>query len=508
MPRDERPVLVLGATGYVGGRLVPRLFARGHRVRAASRSRAKVAARPWADDARVEPVEADALDEASLRRAMAGCRAVYYLVHSMGAGHADFAERDRLAARNVARAAATEGLDRVIYLGGLGEESPELSEHLRSRHEVGDILREGEVPTTVLRAAVILGSGSGSFEILRYLVDRLPVMVAPRWVDTPCQPIAIRNVLGYLLGCLENEATTGGTFDIGGPDVVTYRRLMEMYAEEAGLRRRIILGVPVLSPRLSSYWIHLVTPAPARLAQPLALGLRNPVLVQDERIRGLVPQDLLSCREAIRLAIGLTRAGDVETSWLDAGAMPPALRHAPTRSAWRQPGDPEWTGGTVLEDEREAHVDAPPERVWEEVTRIGGERGYHYADWLWGARGALDKLTGGVGLRRGRRHPQELRAGDALDFWRVRVAEPPRRLLLGAEMRLPGRATLEFEVEPEGDGARLVQRARFRPRGLWGLAYWYGVHPLHALVFRGMLRGLARASAQDAHSMVRRRASR
>jgi uncharacterized protein YbjT (DUF2867 family) len=490
---DDRPVLVLGATGYVGSRLVPRLLERGVRVRAASRSERKLMARPWARDPRVEHVVADALDEASLERACAGCRAVYYLVHSMGPGGGargetgGFAAADLRAARNLARAAERAGVGRVLYLGGLGEASPDLSEHLRSRQEVARALREGRVPVTVLRAGVILGSGSASFEILRYLVERLPVMVTPRWVRTPTQPIAIRDVLGYLAGCLERPETAGETFDLGGPEVLTYQRLMAIYAEEAGLRKRLVVPVPVLSPRLSSYWIQLVTPAPGSLARPLALGLRNPVLARDTRINDVVPQRLLTPRQAIRRALDLTQLGRIESHWTDAGAMPPA--------AWSYEGDPAWTGGTVLEDAREANVPVAPEVAWAPLVRLGGSTGWYYADWLWRARGRIDKLAGGVGLRRGRRDAQDLRPGDALDFWRVVEVEPARRLVLVAEMRLPGEALLEFDLEPLSDGGtRITQRARFRPLGLAGLAYWYGVYPLHALVFRGMLRAIARAA--------------
>ncbi len=486
----ERPVLVTGATGYVGGRLVPRLLARGHRVRAMSRSRAKLAGRPWANHPRVELVEGDALDKASLTEAVGDSWAVYYLVHSMAKSTRDFAELDVQAARAMAEVAAATGVERILYLGGLGDPGDDLSPHLQSRRDTGHALREGTVPVTELRAAVILGSGSAAFEILRYLVERLPIMITPRWLTTPSSPIAIRNVLEYLIGCLEVPSTANGIFEIGGPEVVTYRRLMEIYQEEAGLRKRLVIPVPVLTPKLSSYWIHLVTPAPAHLAQPLAEGLRNPVVCTDHRIRELIPQRLLAPREAVRLAVQATQRGKVESHWTDAGILPPA--------EWSQPGDPAWTGGTVLEDSREALVDAPPEDVWRPIVQIGGQTGWYYANRLWRLRGRLDKLVGGVGDRRGRRHASELRPGDALDFWRVIDVDAPRRLLLGAEMRLPGRAVLEFTVDRVGDGMTTVtQTARYAPRGLLGLAYWYAVYPLHGLVFRGMLRGIRRA-AEDA----------
>lgn len=477
---------VLGATGYVGSRLIPRLLDKGYRVRAVARNAQKLRSRAWSAHPLAELVEADVFDLPSLTEAVRGCRAVYYLVHSMNPGTHDFADADRQAAENMVAAATAGGAGRIIYLGGLGEEGAGLSHHLASRAEVASILRAGHVPVTVLRAAMIIGSGSASFEILRYLVERLPVMITPRWIDTPCQPIAVRNVLGYLLGCLECPQTVGEVFDIGQEDIVSYRRLMEIYAEEAGLRRRWIIPVPVLTPRLSSYWIHLVTPVPAALARPLAEGLRNPVVCRDMRIRQLVPQTLLDSRQAIRLALERLRQQAVESSWIDAGRIPPA--------EWSVPGDPRWAGGTVLEDSRRIVMATSLEDVWSVVRRVGGSTGWYYGDWLWRARGVLDRLVGGVGLNRGRRHATELQVGDALDFWRVASVEPPRRLLLAAEMKLPGQAVLEFKLQQNTAGqAELRQTARFLPRGLWGLLYWYAVTPFHGLVFNGMLRGIAEA---------------
>lgn len=478
------PVAVLGATGYVGSRLIPRLLAAGYRVRAVARNPEKLRSRSWARHPSAERVAADVFDLPSLTEAVRGCQAVYYLVHSMNPGTRDFAEADRQAAENMVAAAAAGGARRIIYLGGLGEVGASLSHHLASRAEVARILCAGPVPVTVLRAAMIIGSGSASFEILRYLVERLPLMITPRWIDTPCQPIGVRNVLGYLIGCLECAATVGETFDIGQEEVVSYRRLIEIYAEEAGLRRRLIIPVPVLTPRLSSYWIHLVTPVPASLARPLAEGLRNPVVCRDTRIRTLIPQPLLDCRQAIRLALERVRQQTVESSWIDAGRIPPA--------EWSIPGDPRWAGGTVLEDGRRIVMAASPEALWRVLSRIGGSTGWYYGDWLWRLRGVLDRLVGGVGLNRGRRDAVELQVGDALDFWRVASVERPRRLLLAAEMKVPGQAVLEFSLQPSGDGqTELRQTARFLPRGLWGLLYWYAVLPFHGLVFNGMLRSIA-----------------
>jgi len=485
--RDTRPIAVLGATGYIGARLVPRLVSAGWRVRAIGRNPAKLAGRPWASHPQVETACGDVLDREALTVALQGCQVVFYLVHSMNPQAADFAATDRLAAENMVAAATAAGVGRIIYLGGLGDDAPQLSHHLRSRHEVGDILQRGSVPVTIFRAAMIIGSGSASFEILRYLVERLPVMITPRWIDTPCQPIAVRDVLHYLVACLDCPGTVGETFDIGTEEVATYRQLMRLYAEEAGLPRRWIIPVPVLTPRLSSYWIHLVTPVPASLARPLAEGLRNPVLCRDQVIRELLPRQVLSCRMAIRMALEKQRLQQVESSWMDAGKVPPV--------EWSTSDDPEWAGGTIFRDDRRLLVAAPAAQCWPAVVGIGGKTGWYYADWLWHLRGALDRLLGGPGLGRGRRDPHAVQAGDALDFWRVLAVEPERRLKLVAEMKVSGEAVLELLLTECVDGTTEVrQSARFKPRGLLGLLYWYSVLPFHNLVFAGMLRGIARAA--------------
>ncbi len=482
---ESRPVVVTGATGYVGGRLVPMLLAKGHRVRVLGRSRAKLACRPWSRNPGLEIAECDVMNPESLEKALQGCWAAYYLIHSMNPKESNFAEADRRAANNMAEAAGKSGLERIIYLGGLGEDSPSLSKHLRSRAEVARILKAGEVPTTYLRAAVILGAGSASFEILRYLVERLPIMTTPRWVRTPCQPIAIRNVLGYLTGCLEREDTAGRTFDIGGPDILTYQDLMEIYAEEAGLHKRIIIPVPVLSPRLSSYWLHFVTPVPPSLARPLVEGLKSPVVCGENEIRKLIPQRLLTCREAISIALDRISQNMVDTCWSDAGA---AL--APE---WVTCGDASYAGGTIFECGYRAVVEAAVEELWAPVQRIGGSVGWYYADSLWRLRGAMDRVAGGIGLRRGRRHPVDIQTGDALDFWRVLDVDPPNRMLLHAEMKLPGDAVLEFRINSLGNKeSEIVQLSKFLPRGLFGLIYWYGLYPLHQFIFKGMLGVIAR----------------
>jgi len=478
-------VFVTGATGYIGGRLAPRLIERGYHLRCLARSEAKLRARPWSGHEQIEVVEGDASDEEGLAASMKGCVAAYYLVHSMDAAGPEYRRRDQALAETFGRAAMRAGVARIIYLGGLGETGSGLSEHLASRREVEVALARSGVPVTVLRAAMIIGSGSASFEILRYLVERLPIMITPRWVSTESQPIAIRDVLFYLIAALEEPATTGKTLDIGGPDVWSYERVMREMASALRLRRRVVIPVPVLTPRLSSLWIHLVTPLHARIARPLAEGLRNRVVCRSDEALRLMPHRCLTIREAMDAALAKVQARDIETAWSDAGVMP---------------GDPSWAGGTVFVDRREVSTLATPAAVWEAVTVLGGERGYYAVDWLWRLRGILDRLAGGPGLRRGRRSPKELRLGDALDFWRVSAIAAPRRLELTAEMRLPGVATLTFDLDPAPAlhaGTRLVMTARFRPRGLLGLAYWYSVLPLHGIVFRGMLDGLIRTAEED-----------
>ena len=485
---DPRPLVVTGATGYVGGRLVPRLLDAGHRVRCLVREPRKLDQRPWRRHDRIEVERVDFQDRDDLARAMAGCRAGYYLVHSMIAQGSSYRSHDEVLARSFAEATARSGLERIVYLGGLGELGDDLSEHLASRREVEQVLASTGVPVTTLRAAMIIGSGSASFEILRYLVEHLPVMLTPRWVSTQSQPIAIRNVLHYLVACLDVPETTGRTIDIGGPEVLSYRELMRIMAQARGLRARLVIPVPVLTPRLSSLWIHLVTPVPHTIARPLAEGLRNRTVCRDDAAVRWMPQQLLTMREAIDAALGQQNDAAVETAWTDAGAMP---------------GDPDWAGGTVYDDRREIEVHAPAGSTFATVLGIGGDTGWYGGNWLWRVRGLLDKLVGGPGLRRGRRDPKRLVVGDALDFWRVVEIDEGRRLVLRAEMKLPGTALLQLEVEDRGATSLLVSTARFKPRGLLGILYWYGVLPLHGLVFAGMLRGLRDAAqargAEAAH---------
>lgn len=470
-----KPILVTGASGYIGGRLIPILLERGYSVRCLARDPKKLEGRPWTDQ--VEVVSGDVLDRDSLRKALDGCSVGYYLVHAMMGGERSFVDRDRTAAKNFSDAAEEAGLERIIYLGGLGRRADNLSEHLASRQEVGDILREGPTPVTELRAAMIIGSGSASFEMMRSLVKRLPVMVCPRWVRTLNQPIAVRDVLAYLVGCLEEPKTTHGMFDIGGPDVLTYKDMMIRYAAMRGLKRRIVV-VPVLTPRLSAYWINLVTPIPAALAFPLVEGLRAEVICHNDRIRSLVPIALTPFGEAVQRALDKVSENDVSTRWSNA-ALPSraALLRRPHFEPDRFP----------LRDVKRVEANVPSSVLFDRVRRIGGSTGYYYGNFLWTIRGAMDRIVGGVGLRRGRRDPVEIYIGDALDFWRVEDFIPGRRLLLHAEMRVPGEAWLEFRVDANGpDRSTLSQTAYFKPSGLLGHLYWYACLPAHWFIFSGM----------------------
>ena len=473
--------VVFGATGYIGGRLVPALLAAGHQVRAVARSPGKLAEVPWQDHAEI--INGDVTDPTSVRDAMNGQDVVYYLVHSLN--QRDFVDIDRRAAHVLADAARTAGLTRLVYLGGITPDAKHLSDHLASRAEVGQILLDSGVPTVVLQAAVILGSGSASFEMLRYLTERLPAMVTPRWVHNRVQPIAVRDVLHYLTHAAALPPQVNRTFDIGGPDVLTYLDMMRRYAVVAGLPRRVVLPVPVLTPWLSAQWVNLVTPVPRSIAIPLIESLVHEVVCHDHDITGYIPDPdggLIHYERAIELALMHIRHAEVPTRWSDA-----SLPGAPSDPL---PTDPDWSGGSLYQDIREQHCAADPRTVWDVIEAIGGEHGWYSFPLAWSVRGWIDRLAGGVGLRRGRRDPRRLHVGEALDWWRVEHLDRPHLLRLRAEMLLPGRAWLELQVVPEGDGSRYRQRALFEPRGLAGHLYWKAIAPFHDIVFGGMARNI------------------
>ncbi|MFC0625816.1 SDR family oxidoreductase [Kribbella deserti] len=490
---SEPLVLVTGVTGYIGGRLVPELLERGYRVRAMARNPRRLRDRPWFDQ--IEVVEADASDRQQVDQALEGVDVAYYLIHALGTGRR-FESRDRQTALTFGTSAREHGVGRVIYLGGLYPEGEELSPHLDSRREVGEILLASGVPTTVLRAAVILGSGSASFEMLRYLTDRLPVMLTPRWLDTRIQPIAVRDVLHYLIGSATMPDEVNRGFDIGGPDVLTYREMMQRYAAVAGLVPRRIVTLPLLTPSLSSHWVGLVTPVPSSIARPLVDSLVHEVICKEHDIEHHVPDPepgLTGFDRAVELALTKVRNLDVTTSW--ASASTPGAPTTPLPSD-PLPGDPQWAGGSLYVDERQSVVEASPERLWSVVEGIGGGNGWYSWRLGWWARGVLDRLFGGPGLRRGRRNPHDLSVGDPLDWWRVEEIEEPNLLRLRAEMRLPGMAWLELIVDTDEQGRTVFrQRALFHPVGLPGHLYWWAIKPFHGIVFGGMQKNIAKTAA-------------
>lgn len=485
--KENRPaqsyVLVTGVTGYVGGRLVPRLLEAGYRVRVLVRGEPqRLSSRSWYEQ--VDIVVGDVLQPEGLVAAMADVAVAYYLIHSMR-DNTEFSQRDIQAAQNFAQAAKAAGVKRIIYLGGLGDPQDELSEHLQSRQETGTALRQAGVPVTEFRAGMIVGSGSLSFEMVRHLTERLPVMICPRWVFVRSHPIAIRDVLSYLVAAIETPESSGQIIEIGGADTLTYAEMMQGYARIRGLRR-IIIPVPVLTPRLSSYWAHWVTPIPASIARPLIKGLRYELVARDNLAHELFPDiEPIDYETAVRRALKRVEDGQIESLWSDALAS----SKGDVRPVYltQEQG--------MLIERRQKAVDASPEVVYQVFSGLGGERGWPPYNWLWRVRGAIDRLVGGVGLRRGRRHPDQLREGEALDFWRVEAIQPDRLLRLRAEMKLPGRGWLQFEAQPIQEGkTELVQTAYFAPKGLSGLLYWYGVYPLHGLVFAKMINSIAQSA--------------
>lgn len=481
-------VLVTGATGYVGGRLVPRLLMEGMTVRVMARHPERLRDHPWFEQ--VEVVQADASDASSLGSALQDIEVAYYLLHSLS-DHSGFASEEARIATNFATAARTAGIQRIVYLGGIAPLDSELSAHLSSRVETGALLRASGVPVTELRAAVILGSGSASFEMLRHLTERLPVMVTPRWLNTLVQPIAIRDVLHYLVAAARAKDTENHIGELGGPNVMTYQQMMQRYAKVAGLRPRRIVTVPLLTPRLSSHWVSLVTPVPRRLARPLVDSLVNEVVVHPEldvhRFLAPPPEGLIEFETAVALALERVRNQDVETRWSSA-----SVPGAPSNPL---PTDPAWSGGSLYEDMREQRTSATPEDLWYVIEGIGGRNGWYSALFLWEIRGLIDRLIGGVGLRRGRRDPERVYVGEAVDFWRVERRDEGELLRLRAEMRLPGLAWLDLRVDRAEDGTTIYrQRATYRPQGLLGHLYWWAVAPFHGLVFGSMVRNIPRAA--------------
>lgn len=493
MPSSSKSVLVTGATGYVGGRLVGCLLQEDqpYDIRGFVRNADRLQGRSWSDD--VDVVEGDVLKPSTLPPAMDGVDAAYYLIHSLGAGEDEFAERDRRAARNFGEAAREAGVDQIVYLGGMRPESDNVSKHLRSRLETGEALRESGVPVTELRAAVIVGSGSLSFELIRYLTERLPMMICPHWVQTPTQPIAVRDALQYLTAALRTPESRGEIIEIGGADVLTYGDMFLRYAKVRGLRRKLV-NVPFLTPRLSSHWVGLVTPLNNEVARPLIEGLGNKVVVKDPaKAQRLFPQiEPISYEAAVRLALRRFGEGEeVPTTWH--GSLSTGDQHGVTEKLTQTEG--------MIEEVRQLRVDASPQAAFNVVEGIGGETGWLYADALWRLRGFLDLLVGGIGYRKGRRHPKRLRPGDAVDFWRVEAVERPRLLRLRAEMKTSGKAWLQFEVaetdEPDDDRALITQTAYFEPKGLFGLLYWYALYIPHKFIFTGMIEEIGRRAEAD-----------
>ncbi len=467
-------ILVTGATGYIGGRLIPRLLEQGHAVRVLVRDEERIRGRPWFDQ--VEVFTGDLRVARSLRGVCDGVDSAYYLVHSMRGG-SDFIRTDRLAAENYLRAAGPDLY--TVYLGGLLPGGRRSSPHLESRAEVGALLRAG-LPTLEVRAGPIVGSGSASFEMVRYLTERHPFMVVPRCVRNEVQPIALRDIMSYLLCSLDQKPL--GVIEVGG-DRLSFARMMSVYAEVRGLSRHLLV-LPIMTPRLVALWAAMMTPIPYRIVAPLAQGMLQPVVAHTDRAGALFPAIRpLSYRRAVELALERIQGGRVETRWTG------ALGAAPTRELIDREG--------MMSELRTRRVDAPPDRVHAVVTGLGGDRGWLVWDWVWLIRGAIDRLLGGPGLRRGRRHPDHLFAGEAVDFWRVERVQRPGLLRLRAEMKVPGRAWLQWETIPEGGGTRLVQTALFRPRGLAGFIYWYALYPIHAVMFSRLALAVARKAETE-----------
>lgn len=485
LANDGKParVLVTGATGYVGGRLVRELLSHDYRVRVLVRDAKRLQDYPWRDQ--VEIIEGDALDVEALERALKEVDLAYYMLHALMAPK-NFEQLEEELARKFGEIAKKSGVRRIVYLGGIASPDDKLSPHMSARAITGEILRASGVPTIELRAGVVIGAGSASFEMLRHLTERLPIMVTPKWLKNRIQPIAIRDVLRYLVGSATIDSSINRDFDIGGPEVFTYMEMMQIYAEVAGLRKRIIIPLPVLTPKLASGWIGLVTPVPVTLAKRLVASLKHEVVARNDEIRNYVPdhpEGMTNFRKAVSLALTRIKDLEVETRW--SSAQTPGTHSQPL------PTDPDWAGGSLYVDERKYFSKDDMQSVWQRVEAIGGYNGYSTATWAWELRGLMDRFVGGVGLRRGRRDPLSLREGEALDFWRVEVIQRPSLLRLRAEMKLPGLAWLEFRVEEKDGKTLLTQRALYHPRGLFGHLYWWAVFPMHGIVFPSMAKKLA-----------------
>ena len=485
----NRRILVTGASGYVGGRLVRALLDDHRDVTVFLRNAAKIQGQPWAHQVKV--VEGDANNYEDLKRAMLGIHTAYYLLHSINLGP-DFDKIEARMARDFASAAAAQGVAQIVYLGGIANDEKR-SKHLASRAKTGSELASQGVPVLELRAGIVIGSGSASFEMLRHLTHRLPIMTTPKWVTNRTQPIAVRDVLWYLRNCAALDEPVNKVFDIGGPEVLTYAEMMQKFAKISGLRKRWIIRIPVLTPNLSSLWIGLVTPVPTALARPLVGSLISEVVADPAKsIDALIApplEGLLNVENAIKLALSSISDNAVETRWSDA-----SIRTAPWQKAQ---GDPDWAGEAIFSDKRERITEVPIPLVWKQIEGIGGANGWFGADLLWWLRGAIDRVVGGVGLRRGRRDPAHLRVGDSLDFWRVEALEHEKRLRLYAEMILPGKAWLEFRLDLIDGKTHITQEATYAPRGLGGQIYWYLVLAFHTFIFPTMLRNIVKKAALE-----------